>query len=208
MSLTDIIEICGQCRVMPILTISDAEASVPLARSLFDGGIRVMEITLRTDAALGAISDIRQNIPDMIIGAGTLITPKDVADASDAGAQFGVSPGSTDALLDAVEERKMPFLPGVSTPSEMMRLMERNFHAQKFFPAEQNGGIAMLKAVHGPLPKISFCPTGGITKEAATAYLALDNVMCVGGSWVAPKDAIKDKNWNKIKELATIASGL
>ncbi len=204
----NISDICSMCRVMPILTISDVDAAVPLAQALFEGGIRVMEITLRTDEALGAIRDIRQNVPDMIVGAGTLISPRNVSDACDAGAQFGVSPGATNPLLDVVNEREMPFLPGVSTPSEMMRLMERNFLAQKFFPAQQNGGIAMLKAVQGPLPQISFCPTGGITREAAPAYLALDNIMCVGGSWVAPKEAIKERNWDKIKELASIASGL
>ncbi len=202
-----IYEICHSCRVMPILTLEDEDSAVPLAEALLEGGVRVMEVTLRTEAALPAIEAIRKNMEEMIIGAGTIITADDVQRAKDAGAQFGVSPGVTDTLIEAVKEKGLPFLPGVATPTEMMALQEKGFFVQKFFPAQENGGAKMLKAVHGPLPKISFCPTGGITEHMVSDYYDLRNVLCVGGSWVAPKDMIEDGEWDEIKARAKRASG-
>jgi 2-dehydro-3-deoxyphosphogluconate aldolase/(4S)-4-hydroxy-2-oxoglutarate aldolase len=175
------------CGVIPVLTIHDAADAVPLARALADGGLTTIEVTLRTEAALEAVRLIRAELPEITCGTGTLRTPADVSASLDAGAQFLVSPGATDGLLDAFAASGVPSLPGAATPSEVMRLAERGFLLQKFFPAEASGGTAALKALAGPLPDVSFCATGGIHAGNADAYLALPNVVAVGGSWMVTR---------------------
>ena len=168
-------------RVVPVLTFHDADEAVPLARRL---GLPVIEITLRTEAALAAVRQIRAELPEIACGTGTLRSAADVTASLEAGAQFLVSPGSTDPLLDAMAESGLPCLPGAATPSEVMRLADRGFLQQKLFPAEAAGGVALLKALAGPLPDVSFCATGGIDEARAPSYLALPNVLAVGGSWM------------------------
>lgn len=170
--------------VMPVVVIEDAADAVPTARALLDGGIGVIELTLRTPAALAAIERVAAEVPDIVIGAGTVVSPDQAKQAADAGAKFLVTPGSTDAVVDACFETGLPFLPGASTVSEAMRLAERGLSALKFFPAEASGGVAYLKSIAGPLPSLRFCPTGGITVASAPSYLALPNVGCIGGSWL------------------------
>lgn len=192
--------------VIPVLIVEDAETAAPLAKALVAGGLRALEVTLRTPAALEAIGAMRMACPDAFVGAGTLRSAADVAACRLAGAAFGVSPGSTPALLDAVGQ--WPFLPGCATATEAMALAERGFRTVKFFPAEQAGGAAYLKALASPLPDIAFCPTGGVSLDNAPAYLALPNVRVVGGSWVAPADAVKARDWDRIERLAREAAGL
>ncbi|WP_197322012.1 bifunctional 4-hydroxy-2-oxoglutarate aldolase/2-dehydro-3-deoxy-phosphogluconate aldolase [Saccharomonospora sp. NB11] len=194
--------------VLPVVVLDDAEAAVPTARALLAGGVRVMELTLRTDAALDAIRRVSAEVPDVVVGAGTVITPNQARAARDAGAAFLVTPGTTDALLDAVVDTGLPVLPGASTVSEAMRLAERGFERLKFFPAEASGGAAALAAIGGPLPHLRFCPTGGITVASAPRYLALRNVGCVGGSWLTPKDALAAHDYARIETLAKEASEL
>ncbi len=170
--------------VMPVVVIDDADDAVPTARALLAGGIGVIELTLRTPAALAAIERIATEVPDIVIGAGTVTSPDQAKQAADAGAKFLVTPGSTDAVVDACFESGLPFLPGASTVSEAMKLAERGLTALKFFPAEASGGVAYLKSIAGPLPSLKFCPTGGITVVSAPTYLALPNVGCIGGSWL------------------------
>jgi 2-dehydro-3-deoxyphosphogluconate aldolase/(4S)-4-hydroxy-2-oxoglutarate aldolase len=170
--------------VMPVVVIDDAADAVPTARALLAGGIGVIELTLRTPAALSAIERVAAEVPDIVIGAGTVVSPDQAKQAADAGAKFLVTPGSTDAVVDACFETGLPFLPGASTVSEAMRLAERGLTALKFFPAEASGGVAYLKSIAGPLPSLRFCPTGGITVASAPKYLALPNVGCIGGSWL------------------------
>ncbi len=170
--------------VMPVVVIDDADDAVPTARALLAGGIGVIELTLRTPAALSAIERVAAEVPDIVIGAGTVTSPDQAKQAADAGAKFLVTPGSTDAVVDACFESGLPFLPGASTVSEAMRLAERGLTALKFFPAEASGGVAYLKSIAGPLPSLRFCPTGGITVASAPSYLALPNVGCIGGSWL------------------------
>jgi 2-dehydro-3-deoxyphosphogluconate aldolase/(4S)-4-hydroxy-2-oxoglutarate aldolase len=170
--------------VMPVVVLDDAADAVPTARALLAGGIGVIELTLRTPAALAAIERIAAEVPDIMVGAGTITAPEHAKQAADAGAKFLVTPGCTDAVVDACFETGLPFLPGASTVSEAMRLAERGLTALKFFPAEASGGIAYLKSIAGPLPSLKFCPTGGITVASAPSYLALPNVGCVGGSWL------------------------
>ncbi|WP_329049875.1 bifunctional 4-hydroxy-2-oxoglutarate aldolase/2-dehydro-3-deoxy-phosphogluconate aldolase [Amycolatopsis sp. NBC_01488] len=170
--------------VMPVVVIDDAADAVPTARALLAGGIGVIELTLRTAAALLAIERVAAEVPDIVIGAGTVISPDQAKQAADAGAKFLVTPGCTDAVVDACFETGLPFLPGASTVSEAMRLAERGLSALKFFPAEASGGVAYLKSIAGPLPSLKFCPTGGITVASAPSYLALPNVGCIGGSWL------------------------
>jgi 2-dehydro-3-deoxyphosphogluconate aldolase/(4S)-4-hydroxy-2-oxoglutarate aldolase len=170
--------------VMPVVVIDDADDAVPTARALLAGGIGVIELTLRTPAALSAIERVAAEVPDIVIGAGTVVSPDQAKQAADAGAQFLVTPGCTDAVVDACFESGLPFLPGASTVSEAMRLAERGLSALKFFPAEASGGVAYLKSIAGPLPSLRFCPTGGITVASAPSYLALPNVGCIGGSWL------------------------
>jgi 2-dehydro-3-deoxyphosphogluconate aldolase/(4S)-4-hydroxy-2-oxoglutarate aldolase len=166
-----------------------------------------LEVTLRTPAALDAIREMAA-IPGGVVGAGTLLTPKDVENAKAAGAKFGVSPGATDLILDACEANDLPLLPGVATASEAMRLLERGYTVQKFFPAEANGGVPALKAIGAPIPQVKFCPTGGVSLKNAPDYLALSNTLCVGGSWVAPKDLMLAGDWAGIEALAREAAAL
>ena len=170
--------------VMPVVVIDDAADAVPTARALLAGGIGVIELTLRTPAALSAIERVAAEVPDIVIGAGTVTSPDQAKQAADAGAKFLVTPGCTDAVVDACFDTGLPFLPGASTVSEAMKLTERGLTALKFFPAEASGGIAYLKSIAGPLPGLKFCPTGGITVASAPSYLALPNVGCIGGSWL------------------------
>ncbi|UOZ11286.1 bifunctional 4-hydroxy-2-oxoglutarate aldolase/2-dehydro-3-deoxy-phosphogluconate aldolase [Amycolatopsis sp. WQ 127309] len=170
--------------VMPVVVIDDADDAVPTARALLAGGIGVIELTLRTPAALAAIERVATEVPDIVIGAGTVTSPDQAKQAADAGAKFLVTPGCTDAVVDACFESGLPFLPGASTVSEAMKLAERGLTALKFFPAEASGGVAYLKSIAGPLPGLKFCPTGGITVASAPTYLALPNVGCIGGSWL------------------------
>ncbi|QFZ17472.1 bifunctional 4-hydroxy-2-oxoglutarate aldolase/2-dehydro-3-deoxy-phosphogluconate aldolase [Saccharothrix syringae] len=194
--------------VIPVVVVDDAEHAVPLARALLRGGVRVIELTLRTPAALAAIERVAAEVPEIVIGAGTVTRPEHAEQAAKAGAAFLVTPGSTDRVLDAAEDTGLPFLPGAATVSEAMRLAERGLTALKFFPAEAAGGVDYLKSIGGPLPGLRFCPTGGITPGSAPRYLALPNVGCVGGSWLAPKDALAAGDWDRVEELARAASAL
>ncbi len=190
--------------VIPVLVIERVEDAVPIAEALVAGGLPVLEVTLRTPAALDAIREMAQ-VPGGVVGAGTLLNEKDVEAAKAAGATFGVSPGFTRRLLDAAEANDLPMLPGAATPSEAMYLLQRGYSVAKFFPAEANGGIPVLKAWGAPLPQIRFCPTGGVSLQNAADYLALPNVTCVGGSWVAPADAVRRKDWDTVTRLARTA---
>lgn len=194
--------------VMPVVVLENANDAVPLARALVAGGLPAIEVTLRTPAALSAIRAIADEVPEAVVGAGTVVTPKNAAEAVAAGARFLVSPGATPALLDAMEASGAPFLPGVSTASEAMALLEREVNEMKFFPAEASGGAAALKALAGPLPQARFCPTGGITLATAATYLALANVGCVGGSWMVPGEALAAGDWQRITSLAADAAAL
>ena len=194
--------------VIPVVVIEDAAAAVPLARALAAGGLRVVEITLRTGAALHAIEAIAGEVEDAIVGAGTVLSKGQLVAAARAGARFLVSPGMNSDLLKAAADSPIPLMPGAATASEVMALMDAGYTIQKFFPAEPAGGLAYLKALAAPLPAIRFCPTGGIGKDNAEKYLALGNVACVGGSWVAPADAIAKGDWARIEALAREASRL
>ncbi|HEY8374015.1 MAG TPA: bifunctional 4-hydroxy-2-oxoglutarate aldolase/2-dehydro-3-deoxy-phosphogluconate aldolase [Pseudonocardiaceae bacterium] len=206
--MTDSRELLTLSPVMPVVVVDDAEQAAPLARALLRGGIRVVEVTLRTPAALAAIERVAAEVPDVVVGAGTVTTPEQAEQAAKAGASFLVTPGSTDRLLDAVQQTGLPFLPGVSTVSEAMRVAERGIEVMKFFPAEAAGGVPYLKSVSGPLPQLRFCPTGGITAASAPGYLALPNVGCVGGSWLTPRDALASGDWDRIESLAREAAAL
>ncbi|MCO8144521.1 bifunctional 4-hydroxy-2-oxoglutarate aldolase/2-dehydro-3-deoxy-phosphogluconate aldolase [Rhodovulum tesquicola] len=199
--------LCRQAPVIPVLVIEDAAHARPLAEALVAGGLPVLEVTLRTPAALEAIRAMTR-VEGAIVGAGTLITPEDVEAAQGAGARFGVSPGATPMLLDAARAGALPLLPGAATATEAMALLERGFSVQKFFPAEAAGGVAALRALGGPLPRIRFCPTGGIGPANAADYLALPNTLCVGGSWVAPGALVAAGDWAGITALARAATGL
>ncbi len=188
--------------VLPVLVIDDPTNAVPLARALVSAGLEVLEVTLRTAAALTAVSAIRRAVPEALVGVGTVLTATDVMTAHRAGAQFLVSPGCTDALLSAAKRVALPFIPGVATASEAMRCYEAGYALQKFFPAEALGGVALLKALAGPLPHLRFCATGGITEQQAPAYLALSNVVAVGGSWLTPNAAVAAQQWQAINEAA------
>jgi 2-dehydro-3-deoxyphosphogluconate aldolase/(4S)-4-hydroxy-2-oxoglutarate aldolase len=194
--------------VVPVLIIKDIATAVPLARALVAGGLKVLEITLRTDAALAATKAIIDQVDGAITGLGTVLDAGQMRQAEEIGAAFMVSPGGSPALLDAAEDCSVPLLPGAATASEAMTLLERGYGFQKFFPAEQAGGAAYLKALFSPLASIRFCPTGGISPKNAGDYLALGNVVCVGGSWVAPADAVGAGDWARIEDLARAASEL
>ena len=199
--------ICKLAPVVPVLVIEDATTASDLAQALVAGGLPALEVTLRTPAALPAIRAMSQ-VKGGVVGAGTVLTPDDVKAAKDAGAQFAVSPGATPRLIQACVDNDLPLLAGCSTASEMMFLIEQGFSAAKFFPAETSGGAPAVKALGAPLPQISFCPTGGITLANAKSYLSLGNVMCVGGSWVAPADKVKAGDWAGIEALAREAAAL
>lgn len=199
--------LCRRAPVIPVLVIEDAARARPLAEALVAGGLPVLEVTLRTDAALEAIAKMAA-VPGGVVGAGTLITPADVAAAKAAGARFGVSPGATPALLEAAEAADLPLLPGAATASEAMALLARGYDMLKFFPAEAAGGAPALKSLAGPLPQIRFCPTGGVSPQNASDYLTLPNVLCVGGSWIAPKEAVATGDWGTLRALAAEAAAL
>lgn len=188
--------------MVPVLTIETLKDAVPLARALVAGGLPVLEITLRTPVALRAIEAISANCPEAIVGAGTLRNATDVQACIDAGARFGVSPGAPAGLMDAVESASFPFLPGCATATEAMALADRGYEVLKFFPAEAAGGVSLLKSLAAPLPDVQFCPTGGISLENAEAYLALPNVVTVGGSWVAPASLVELRDWCGIENLS------
>ncbi|GAA1300800.1 ketohydroxyglutarate aldolase [Planotetraspora silvatica] len=194
--------------VVPVVVVNDAETAVPLARALVAGGLPVIEITLRTAAALESIRRIAAEVPDAVVGAGTIRSAADVDAAVEAGSRFLVSPGTTPGLLDALLASGVPFLPGVATASEAMTLFERGVHEMKFFPAEAAGGVPYLKSLGGPLPDVRFCPTGGISLSSAPSYLALSNVGGVGGSWLTPADALASGDYDRIEKLAAEAAGL
>ncbi|NIZ15262.1 bifunctional 4-hydroxy-2-oxoglutarate aldolase/2-dehydro-3-deoxy-phosphogluconate aldolase [Phaeobacter sp. HF9A] len=200
-------EICNLAPIVPVLVVHDVAHARPLAEALVAGGLPALEVTLRTPAALDVIREMSQ-VAGGVVGAGTLVTPADVTAAVEAGAKFGVSPGATPMLLDAAEEAGLPMLPGAATASEAMALLERGYDMLKFFPAEASGGAPALKAIGAPLPQISFCPTGGVSPMNAESYLSLPNVICAGGSWVAPAKLVEAGDWSAIQELARAASQL
>ena len=194
--------------VVPVLIVEDAKTAVPLARALVAGGLKAIEITLRTDAALEAVRLVAQEVEGAVVGAGTILNAAHYAAAVDAGSQFIVSPGTTQELLDVARKSDIPLLPGAATASEVMALREEGYKVLKFFPAEQAGGAAYLKALSSPLAGTLFCPTGGISLKNAMDYLSLPNVVCVGGSWVAPKELVSAGDWAGITKLASEASPL
>lgn len=203
-----LLEIMRVSPVIPVIAIDNIDHAVPLARALVAGGIRVLEITLRTEHGLPAIRAIAEQVPDAIVGVGTLTRPEEFAAARDAGAVFGVSPGLTSSLIGAAKSSGLPLLPGVMSPSEVMAAREAGFRQLKLFPAMPAGGIGMLNAIAGPLPDVTFCPTGGISLETAPQFLACKNVACVGGSWLTPEDALQAGDWQRIMSLAAAASAL
>ena len=200
-------EICRLAPVVPVLVIDDLAHAKKLAEALVAGGLPALEVTLRTPVALDAIRAMAE-VPGGVVGAGTLLTPADVKAAKAAGAMFGVSPGATQRLLEACAEYELPLLPGAATATEVMLLLEMGYTVQKFFPAEQSGGAGYLKSIGSPIPQVAFCPTGGINLKNARDYLGLSNILCVGGSWVAPKDAMLRGDWAAIATLAAEARAL
>ena len=200
-------ELAGLAPIIPVLVVEDVAHAIPLAEALVRGGLPVLEVTLRTDAALDVMTAMA-SVKGARVGAGTLVTAEDVAAAKAAGATFGVSPGAPAALIDACLEAGLPLLPGAATATEAMTLQARGFEVLKFFPAEGAGGVKALKGLGGPLPGISFCPTGGVTLQNAPEYLALPNVVCAGGSWIAPSDLVNAGKWDEIEERARQAAAL
>ena len=200
-------EYCRQAPIVPVLVVEDAATARPLAEALVAGGLPMLEVTLRTPAALEVIREMA-GVQGGVVGAGTLLTPEDVAAAVEAGARFGVSPGATPRLIAACAEAGLPLLPGAATASEVMTLLEAGFTMAKFFPAEASGGAPALKAIGAPLPQMRFCPTGGVNPGNAGDYLGLSTVVCAGGSWVAPGDAVNAGDWARIETLARTASQL
>ena len=192
--------------VIPVVIVHDAAHAVPIARALVDGGLPIIELTLRTPVALAAIERIAAEVPEIVVGAGTIVDIAQPKLALAAGAQFLVSPGSTPALRAAMRETGLPHLPGVATVSEVMALLEDGYQEMKFFPAEAAGGVAYLRAIHSPVPAARFCPTGGITPTNVSEYLETPNVGCVGGSWLTPADAVDCHDWQRISSLARKAS--
>lgn len=195
-------EIFSQGPVVPVLVIKDVAHAVPLAKALIAGGIRVLEVTLRTDAALEVIAKIAKEVPEAIIGAGTVTNREQLQQVIDAGAKFAISPGLTSDLLKAGNESSIALIPGISSISELMTAVDHGYTHLKFFPAEASGGVNALKAIGGPFPDIKFCPTGGISPSNYNDYLALPSVRCAGGSWLAPEEAMINGDWDKITELA------
>lgn len=204
----DALTLLRQGPVVPVIVIDDPAVAVDLAHALVAGGIRVLEVTLRTKAALAAIRRMRDEVPDAIVGAGTLRTRPQVEACVDAGAQFGISPGLTPELAAAARSAALTFIPGIATPAEAMRAEDEGFLVQKLFPAEAVGGVKLLKSLAGPFPNLRYCPTGGIDLARAPDYLKLPNVMCVGGSWLTPAEAIAERDWDRITTLAREASQL
>ena len=201
-------EILAISPVMPVIVLDRVDDAVPLANALVSGGIRVLEVTMRTPAALDGVRAVCAAVPDAIVGVGTIVSIADMDAAQAAGAKFGVSPGATPELLSHSISSGFPFLPGTMTPSDVMRALDAGFTTMKLFPAKQAGGVEMLKAIGGPLPQALFCPTGGINAESAPSYLALANVACVGGSWLSPASLIARKDWTGIQRRAAEAATL
>ena len=201
-------ELLGLAPVIPVITIERVEDAVPLARALVSGGLRLLEITLRTEAGRDAAAAVVAEVPDAVVGIGTVLTPQDLARSRDLGARFALSPGATPDLLDAAAESDLPFMPGVATASELMMALARGFDTVKFFPAVPAGGTAALKALAGPFPQARFCPTGGVSEENAADWLALPNVVVVGGSWLTPAGEIRAGAWDRITERARRATAL
>jgi 2-dehydro-3-deoxyphosphogluconate aldolase / (4S)-4-hydroxy-2-oxoglutarate aldolase len=201
-------DVLAMAPVIPVLTVEKLAHAAPLAKALFAGGLKVLEITLRTDAALHVIAAMRAAVPEAVVGAGTLVRPQDFKRADGAGAQFAVTPGLTPELADAARNVGFPLLPGIVTPSEILQALHFGYDTLKFFPAQQAGGISMLQAFAGPFANVAFCPTGGISRETAPAFLKLRNVLCVGGSWVAPRAMVEKGDWAGIEALARDAAGL
>ena len=204
----NLLEIMRTSPVIPVIAIDDIRHAVPMAQALVDGGIRVLEVTLRTRHGLAAIRAIAEQVPEAILGVGTLTRPEDFSAARDAGAVFGVSPGLTRDLVQAAQASGLPLLPGVMTPSEILAAREAGFFQLKLFPAIPAGGVGMLNAIAGPLPDVLFCPTGGVSQENAPQFLACKNVACVGGSWLTPRELLAAGDWDRIRALATAAAGL
>ena len=195
-------DLLGLAPVIPVVILDEPADAAPLAQALLAGGVPIIEVTLRTPRALDVIRAIADHVPDAVVGAGTVTTPDLVRQAVAAGARFLVSPGTTDRVLDAMDDAGVPYLPGVASPSEVMRVLERGQREMKFFPAEASGGRAFLSAMASPFPDARFCPTGGITPATAPLYRELVNVGCVGGSWLTPRDAIAARDWSRIERLA------
>ncbi len=200
-------EICALAPIVPVIVVDDAAQAAGLATALIKGGLPALEVTLRTAAALDAIRAMA-DVEGGVVGAGTLLTPADVKAAKKAGARFGVSPGATDRLLKACEDEGLPLLPGAVTATEVMGLLEKGYTVQKFFPAESSGGAAAIKNLGGPIPQVKFCPTGGISMKNVGDYLSLKNILCCGGSWVVPADAVAAGDWGRIEALAREAAAL
>ncbi len=196
-----IIEILQISPIIPVVVIEDIKDAVPLAQSLVEGGIHIVEVTLRSSCALEAIELIAKNVPKMRVGTGTILNPTQLEQAQNRGAEFLISPGLTIKLLEYAKKKDMPLIPGVSSSSEVMQALELGYNALKFFPAEYCGGVKLLNAFNGPFKGVKFCPTGGISADNMRSYLNLENVLCVGGSWLTPKNLIQNKEWDKITEI-------
>ncbi len=196
-----IIEILQISPIVPVVVIEDIKDAVPLVQSLVEGGIQIIEVTLRSSCALEAIELIAKNVPKMRVGAGTILNPTQLEQAQNRGAEFLISPGITIKLLEYAKKKDMPLIPGVSSSSEVMQSLELGYNALKFFPAEYCGGVKLLNAFNGPFKGVKFCPTGGISADNMHSYLNLENVLCVGGSWLTPKNLIQNKEWDKITEI-------
>ncbi|GAA8771650.1 bifunctional 4-hydroxy-2-oxoglutarate aldolase/2-dehydro-3-deoxy-phosphogluconate aldolase [Helicobacter pylori] len=196
-----IIEVLQISPIVPVVVIEDIKDAVPLAQSLVEGGIHIIEVTLRSSCALEAIELIAKNVPKMRVGAGTILDPTQLEQAQNRGAEFLISPGLTIKLLEYAKKKDMPLIPGVSSSSEVMQALELGYSALKFFPAEYCGGVKLLNAFNGPFKGVKFCPTGGISIDNMRSYLNLENVLCVGGSWLTPKNLIQNKEWDKITEI-------
>ncbi|GAA8530737.1 bifunctional 4-hydroxy-2-oxoglutarate aldolase/2-dehydro-3-deoxy-phosphogluconate aldolase [Helicobacter pylori] len=203
-----IIEVLQISPIIPVVVIEDIKDAVPLAQSLVEGGIPIIEVTLRSSCALEAIELIAKNVPKMRVGAGTILNPTQLEQAQNRGAEFLISPGLTIKLLEHAKKKTMPLIPGVSSSSEVMQALELGYNALKFFPAEYCGGVKLLNAFNGPFKGVKFCPTGGISADNMRSYLNLENVLCVGGSWLTPKDLIQNKEWDKITEICKRALAL
>ncbi|GHQ64460.1 ketohydroxyglutarate aldolase [Helicobacter pylori] len=196
-----IIEVLQISPIVPVVVIENIKDAVPLAQSLIEGGIQIIEVTLRSSCALEAIELIAKNVPKMRVGAGTILNPTQLEQAQNRGAEFLISPGLTIKLLEYAKKKDMPLIPGVSSGSEVMQALELGYNALKFFPAEYCGGVKLLNAFNGPFKGVKFCPTGGISADNMHSYLNLENVLCVGGSWLTPKNLIQNKEWDKITEI-------
>ncbi len=196
-----IIEVLQISPIVPVVVIENIKDAVPLAQSLVEGGIQIIEVTLRSSCALEAIELIAKNVPKMCVGAGTILNPTQLEQAQNRGAEFLISPGLTIKLLEYAKKKDMPLIPGVSSSSEVMQALELGYSALKFFPAEYCGGVKLLNAFNGPFKGVKFCPTGGISADNMHSYLNLENVLCVGGSWLTPKNLIQNKEWDKITEI-------